>query len=411
MQCAGVLLFDAVAVWVLIWAAYGFRYSAFEGWAPDETFRPNTWTWALEQPTGAQQAIVFARDHRLLPEAYLYGFAYIARSQREVISYAEGMVSRGGWWWYYPYLCLLTVPVAAMGLMVVAGAAVVQRRIGWRERSGWVVPLAVFFGVYGVAAVASYRGSGLRYLMPMWPAFCIFVGAGVYAFRSVRMRKGVLGVLVAGLVVETASAGPMFLSYFNVIGGGRATGYRHFVDSVVDWGQGLPELAAYLERHEKGTRVYFSYFGTADPGYYGIRAMALPSFIRARGEDDPATYAQTLGAGTYCVSVTQLAGLYQDWGRYTAQLEKGYQQAKGVYPIRAQLLADPRVTGRTRAMLEDLPQQFRYYECARLFAYLRSRKPDDQVGYSINVYRLSGAEFERAMNGPPVIEGERVEIR
>jgi hypothetical protein len=38
---------------------------------------------------------------------------------------------------------------------------------------------------------------------------------------------------------------------------------------------------------------------------------------------------------------------------------------------------------------------------ARLMAYLRRREPDDQVGWSILVYRLSDAEVRDALEGAP----------
>ncbi len=38
---------------------------------------------------------------------------------------------------------------------------------------------------------------------------------------------------------------------------------------------------------------------------------------------------------------------------------------------------------------------------ARLCSYLRQREPDDEVGYSIMIYRLSDGDLARALDGPP----------
>ena len=38
---------------------------------------------------------------------------------------------------------------------------------------------------------------------------------------------------------------------------------------------------------------------------------------------------------------------------------------------------------------------------SRLFAFLRQRHPDDHVGYSILIFRLSDEDVQRALNGPP----------
>ena len=35
-------------------------------------------------------------------------------------------------------------------------------------------------------------------------------------------------------------------------------------------------------------------------------------------------------------------------------------------------------------------------------AYLRQREPDDQVGYSILIYRLSDQDIQHALDGPLV---------
>jgi hypothetical protein len=37
----------------------------------------------------------------------------------------------------------------------------------------------------------------------------------------------------------------------------------------------------------------------------------------------------------------------------------------------------------------------------RLAAFLRQREPDDNVGFSILMYRLSDNDLSRALDGPP----------
>jgi hypothetical protein len=45
-------------------------------------------------------------------------------------------------------------------------------------------------------------------------------------------------------------------------------------DSNIDWGQELPDLAQWQQRHPDRL-IYLAYFGTADPHYYGIRFTQL----------------------------------------------------------------------------------------------------------------------------------------
>jgi len=70
-----------------------------------------------------------------------------------------------------------------------------------------------------------------------------------------------------------------YLAYFNQVAAGPKNGYKHLVDSSLDWGQDLPALRSWLaqnpDRFGTGQR-YLAYFGTALPEWYGIKATSLP---------------------------------------------------------------------------------------------------------------------------------------
>ncbi len=60
--------------------------------------------------------------------------------------------------------------------------------------------------------------------------------------------------------------------------GGPKHGYKHLVDSSLDWGQDLPTLKKWLDENAaEDERVYLSYFGTSAVDKYGIAALPLPS--------------------------------------------------------------------------------------------------------------------------------------
>src|SRR5262249_1879314 len=75
------------------------------------------------------------------------------------------------------------------------------------------------------------------------------------------------GAGVGGGLVWTAGGAvvvwPHGLCYTNELWGGTANGYRRLSDSNYDWGQGLPELAAW-QRRSGVTALDVWYFGT-DP--------------------------------------------------------------------------------------------------------------------------------------------------
>jgi hypothetical protein len=218
----------------------------------------------------------------------------------------------------------------------------------------------------------------------------------------------VLGALLAWHAVEAIRAAPDFLAYFNELVGGPAKGYRHLVDSSLDWGQDLPALKEWLDREgRQGANhvpVYLSYFGNARPEYYGIDAISLPGFP----DLTPRRRPPRLTGGVYCISATTLNAVYlQDaLGAWTPEYEKRYQDV--VYNLRGfdRTADDPAARA---ALLRQTGEEFwrklfPLYErlrFGRLAAYLRKRKPDANAGYSILIYRLSDEEVARAIGGPP----------
>jgi hypothetical protein len=217
-----------------------------------------------------------------------------------------------------------------------------------------------------------------------------------------------LGILVAWHAVEALHVAPDFLAYFNELAGGPARGYKHLVDSSLDWGQDLPDLKQWLDR--EGLQgpghppVYLSYFGTSRPDYYGIDAIQLPGFPDLTPKRRP----PRLTGGVYCISATTLNTVYlQDArGAWTPEYEKRYQDV--LYNLRGfdRTADDPaaRATLVKQTGEEFWMRLFQLYErmrFGRLAAYLRNRTPDASAGYSILIFRLSDEEVARAIGGPP----------
>jgi len=79
-----------------------------------------------------------------------------------------------------------------------------------------------------------------------------------------------------------------------------------------------------------------------------------------------------------------------------------------IVPMAMLLVAIRLLSGRRNAAALDLRGEqameyddFEQLRLARLCAYLRHREPDDQVGYSILIYRLSDRQVQQALLGPP----------
>ena len=87
-----------------------------------------------------------------------------------------------------------------------------------------------------------------------------------------------------------------------------AGGYRHLVDSNLDWGQDLPGLKAWMDRNGVA-RIKLSYFGTADLDYHRIDCDLLPGQMLP----PPRDVTREIAPGDIvAVSATNLQGVYLD---------------------------------------------------------------------------------------------------
>src|SRR5690606_36524230 len=73
---AGTSLLHGLTAVTVIWAFCGFRYSAFNPALPSGNF-PLPWETLLTPDGLAGRVVALCRDWRLLPEGFLYGFAFV----------------------------------------------------------------------------------------------------------------------------------------------------------------------------------------------------------------------------------------------------------------------------------------------------------------------------------------------
>jgi hypothetical protein len=170
------------------------------------------------------------------------------------------------------------------------------------------VPVAVYL------ALTSTRGLqiGHRHLLPIYPF--LFLASAEAAARLATWRRPagpalvlLLGAWYAG---GTLLNHPHHLAYFNEIAGGPANGWRLLVDSNLDWGQDLKRLAAW-RRANPGGRLELSYFGSADPAYYGLDAETLPGYTAPHATR---VTRQVAPGDLVAVSATNLQGVYLEPG-------------------------------------------------------------------------------------------------
>lgn len=412
LAAGAMLLVHVVGVVGVIWASYGFRYATFGAAVPgrDRMFLGETIDTLAEQGQ-ARPLILLARDLRLLPEAYLFGFAHVLNRSGRFIGFLDGRYSVNGWWFFFPYCWLVKTPLAMFALLSLSVAAAwryihdashTRRRI--RRASYRLTPLLVFLAVYWTAAVASSLNLGERHLLPTYPALFILAGgAGCWLERKYLLASSAAALLLLSLPIESIRIWPHYLAYFNPLVGGPSSGYRHLVDSSLDWGQDLPGLERWLARTQADQRsplpVYLSYFGSGDPAHYRIDARQIYSYQDWRRERP----LHALTGGIYCISATMLQSVYtRAPGPWAVPYEAAYQQRRAeTERFRAATSEGLVRSARDAAVWRRLASDFDELRLARLSAYLRRREPDDQIGYSILIFRLTDRDVQDALTGPP----------
>ena len=355
---AGLILACAMAAYALLWAAYGFRFSAARD--PEKTARmetrraeeahaplppgytPGHFPLEAELRRGAatrsllplypqgvpedilQKALpnvplpvsarlmLFAHRHHLVPEAYLYGLAFIARFSQARSSFLLGEHSTRGWWYYFPVAFALKTPL--LTLLAIVFVLVWMMRRGGKSR-GHLLWLCTPVAIYLAVSMTRNLNIGHRHLLPIYPFLFVLCGGLGAVWERLPRRGLVAAAALAALAFNAnvilwrpALVWPHYLAYFNELAGGPRDGYKCLVDSNLDWGQDLKGLKAWLVRRGIREPIKLCYFGTADPRYYGIPHLNLslawfPFEPLVSGRDIPVS-------GYAAVSATNLQGAY-----------------------------------------------------------------------------------------------------
>ncbi|MDD3180239.1 MAG: glycosyltransferase family 39 protein [Opitutaceae bacterium] len=401
----------ALATGLVIWACYNFRYSAFAPGIPAADHFIVPWDRVLPFIGWQGRVVQFFREWRLLPEAFLYGYAWVIQSAKARSAFLAGDYSIVGWVSFFPWAFWWKTTTAAL-LALVTGAILLARH--WlaatrriRSDLASIAPLLVLFAVYWAFSLASHLNIGHRHILCTYPVLYILLGGlAAPAVAWLRRWRVILPVLVvAGQAAASVAIYPDYLAFFNRLAGGPTNGWRLLVDSSLDWGQDLPCLARWLREHNSGPAaqpVFLSYFGSGKPRYYGIQATQLP-FVNGFKLPHPWYRPE---AGLYCVSATMLQQVYSPvHGEWSLAREKEYQELRILDGIFRGYWQDPaaRSTLRPTAPDEQWQRAWKRYDLlrfARLCHYLRARRPDAMIGYSILIYRLTEAEVDAAIDRP-----------
>ena len=204
-----------------------------------------------------------------------------------------GRQSRFGWWYYFPAAFALKTTIPFL-LTSIAGIIWGLWRIV--KRRDWTLLFVIVpFLFFTALVMSSTINIGVRFYLPAYPFLFIISGALLARLLSLRAHKR-LGITVVSVVliwcaVETLRTYPNYMPYMNQLASSRPH-WWYLSDSNVEWGDSMPELAAYL-RERRETKVRAAVLGGWPLAQYGVEyvdALAIP------GTPQPETKYIAIGA-------------------------------------------------------------------------------------------------------------------
>ena len=391
----------ALAAILAIWAAYGFRFRASAGGAgagfpmavpmdygqPPPRTAAEAWETVLHDPATAADRpgltvplLRVAHRGHLLPEPYLFGIAFVEKKAIDRAAYLRGSYSNRGFRAYFFWALALKTPLPEL-LLFLGGLTLVSAS----QRRGWqgLNPLGAGLGIFAVFYCATLSRSGLnlgyRHLLPVTAVLAIAAGGLASTRFPVRWRRPLtvaIGLALAWLVVGTLATAPHWIGYFNEAVGGWRQGHRYLLDSNLDWGQDLLRLRARLASEPDATPVWLLQAG--DP--------PLPQGMKVRwlwGEGSHAPHPAAISGGLYVVSASDLLGLTRPLAR-----AESWRDPRLIARFEQAAAAARASTGSRGDAVDD----FEALRRLRLLSRLALRSPDERIGTSLFLFRLSDAE-------------------
>ena len=303
LRMAGALVLISVISVGVLWAFYGFRYTARP---QGQQLNPPlaAYVQGLSRPHDIQLLTTVAR-WRLLPESYIYGLADVRLMSDFYPTYLLGKDYAKGVWFYFPVAFAVKSSLTFLILLVLTGWVIASRRLrAWREILFLTIPPAVHFAV----AMGSGMNIGVRHILPVYIFLAVLIG-GASAKLIAENRRWLYAVVVLLLfqAISVVRTYPAYLAYSNELWGGPSQTHNYLSDSNADWGQQLKSTKRYLDQH--GIKdCWFIYFvaGVVDTRYYGIPCQPLPT-VDSLWLGEPAEAPPAID-GTVLISAGNLSG-------------------------------------------------------------------------------------------------------
>lgn len=246
---------------VLTWLVYAFSMRSELANLPNE--------YQLTSMLGSAKISGQMTKILLVPlDKYFIGYQLVA-SHNAVghWNFLNGQIKFDGWWYYFPLVLLykLTIPTLLSFIM-----ALVFVRLKLRETFFLLFPAFLFFSI----SLDSGIQIGIRHVLPVLPFLYIYI-AGLWEVKFIYL-KPIISILLAANILISFLAFPNYLAYFNQIAGGAKNGYKHLIDSNLDWNQNIKRFAKYAK--ENNIKYIYQYcWDGSSFAYYGVQNEFLPT--------------------------------------------------------------------------------------------------------------------------------------
>lgn len=294
------LCFTAVA-FIVLWAGYGFEFRPFlqnvmRAEAKEAMFDRFAEKFLLifgDQFINEYKNALYTKPVPL--SSFILGVLGVLRHGASGVgTYFVGQLRDGGHRLYYVVACLIKTPIPII-VSFFTGIIMTFRN---GKHKALIRYLLLFMVVFFLSASKAKLQLGLRYVLPIYPFVFIIAAWGLKSLLTKNRWTNIIGlILISWLCISSVLIWPDYLSYFNEFVGGSRNGHKYLRDSNIDWGQDLPALGAYFKENDLD-EIYLNYFGSADPGFYGIIYKNIPEGMR----DEP-------GNGVYAISVNNIDSL------------------------------------------------------------------------------------------------------
>ncbi|MEO5356117.1 MAG: glycosyltransferase family 39 protein [Nitrospirae bacterium YQR-1] len=173
--------------------------------------------------------------------------------------YLNGEIRYDKGWWYYFLIALLYKETPILLILFASGL------LFFRWRNHKTQPLEIMLLLYSVLYLSTTFTSslniGIRHIQPMIATLTLF-SVLVLSYQHFWLKFRLWHLAVVLQLLSIISVYPYYLAYFNVIAGGPANGYKHLLDSNLDWGQNLKRLYIWAQKNKIDKMIVQTWIGT-----------------------------------------------------------------------------------------------------------------------------------------------------